>query len=405
MPAPGRSGRVPSPAARLGRAARAALAAALVAAALARCGAADEVQDEDVAQWVESTVPGAGESPTDPSRPVKPPESKVVGCKSCAAVDVPSYCGEAPKLRDGAAAQRRRLLGKGGGHKAFQSADRTTLAKSRQPDFAPPSASQRKAVEETYSAWRAGKTCSFWTKTCAERYFAGDTMNLTRGPAEIFPKRKVPDGMSESDIAALLPDIGPGDLGACALVAVGDNMLRKGRGPEIDAHDTVIRYNGPVKAYARDIGTKSDILYWKQRRNEAQYGVEGQKANTYYMWKEPSKYEMFGDKKEFKAMTFRGKQLLWPTQLSGNFVGNVYNAYKEEHPQKGRRNSPSGGFKLAAAFLASGFCTRLDLYGYSAYGGGRYFKDHAVDTVHLVGLEHWSYRTAMEAGHGVCVYD
>jgi hypothetical protein len=52
------------------------------------------------------------------------------------------------------------------------------------------------------------------------------------------------------------PEVGRGELGACAVVAVADNLLGKKRGPEIDAHDTVIRYNGPMKAYTRDVGSK-----------------------------------------------------------------------------------------------------------------------------------------------------
>jgi hypothetical protein len=68
-----------------------------------------------------------------------------------------------------------------------------------------------------------------------------------------------------------------------------------------------------MKAYARDVGTKGDIFYWKQRRDEKQYGVEGQRANKFYMWKDPSKYYMFADPKEWPSMTFHGKQMLWET--------------------------------------------------------------------------------------------
>ena len=39
------------------------------------------------------------------------------------------------------------------------------------------------------------------------------------------------------------------------------------------------------------------MFYWKQRRDEKQYGVEGQKATKYYMWKDFAKFQMFGDKK------------------------------------------------------------------------------------------------------------
>ena len=48
-------------------------------------------------------------------------------------------------------------------------------------------------------------------------------------------------------------------------MAVGDNLLGAGRGAEIDAHDTVVRYNAPIKKYRRDVGAKSDVVYWKVR--------------------------------------------------------------------------------------------------------------------------------------------
>jgi len=43
------------------------------------------------------------------------------------------------------------------------------------------------------------------------------------------------------------PDLQPSAFGTCAVVAVGDTMLTSKRGAEIDAHDTVIRYNSPLK--------------------------------------------------------------------------------------------------------------------------------------------------------------
>lgn len=38
-----------------------------------------------------------------------------------------------------------------------------------------------------------------------------------------------------------LPSIKPGSWGECAVVGFGDNLLRKPRGTEIDAHETVVR--------------------------------------------------------------------------------------------------------------------------------------------------------------------
>jgi hypothetical protein len=233
-----------------------------------------------------------------------------------------------------------------------------------------------------------------------KRHLEGDDMGFKRGPEQYFKDKKMP-GL---DGSLVFPDLKRGELGTCALVAVADNMLGKGRGPEIDNHDTVFRYNGPLKAYKKDIGVKGDVYYWKQRRDEKQYGVEGQKANKYYMWKDAAKYWMFGDKKEFSKLTFRGKQLLWETQMASEMVGNVYAKYHDELNIK-TKHASTGGFKLAMSVLASGLCTRLDLYGFSSKGGGRYFKNAVVNTVHLIGLEHYALRVAMEENYGVCVYD
>eukprot|EP00976_Prorocentrum_cordatum_P110182 1195152-Prorocentrum_minimum.AAC.4 len=46
-----------------------------------------------------------------------------------------------------------------------------------------------------------------------------------------------------------------------------------------------------------------------------------------------------------------------------------------QDPKDKSRHSPSGGFGLAWAVISSGLCERVDLYGFSAEGGGRYFKN------------------------------
>ena len=52
------------------------------------------------------------------------------------------------------------------------------------------------------------------------------------------------------------------------------------------AQGALIVVTPPLEAYASDVGTKGDVFYWKQRRDEKQYGVEGQTANKFYMWKD-----------------------------------------------------------------------------------------------------------------------
>ena len=389
----------------------------------------DSRDDPDVgepgADLVEGITPappgvlGMGEVPADKSKPIRPPETEVRNCKKCPAVKVPEYCGYAPKLQPGSlgaktgAGRRRHLLegnGNGGPRRGllasknkvlFQSADRK-LSTTRQPDFKPPSDNFRQEMVKIFKAWRDEDQCTMWTKQCMHEWEKNSSRvwGIRKGPANLFPGRKLPENAAE-----VFPDLEKGALGACALVAVADGMLGKKRGPEIDAHDTIFRYNGPIKDYARDVGTRGDVFYWKQRRDEKQYGVEGQKATRFYMWKDFAKYQMFGDKKEFGQQTFRGKKNLWETHLSAEAVSKAYQLYAAEDPKDKVKHSSSGGFKLALSVLASGLCTRLDLYGYSSYGGGRYFKNAVVNVVHKIGLEHYVLRTAMEEKFGVCMYD
>uniref|UniRef100_A0A061RAB2 Alpha--sialyltransferase st3gal i-r2 n=1 Tax=Tetraselmis sp. GSL018 TaxID=582737 RepID=A0A061RAB2_9CHLO len=70
----------------------------------------------------------------------------------------------------------------------------------------------------------------------------------------------------------------------------------------------------------------------------------------------------------------------------------------------GSRNHPSGGFARPFALLASGLCTRVDLYGFSARPSGKYFNKNAkVLRTHLIKFEHWVYRYLMSVGK-LCVY-
>ena len=80
-----------------------------------------------------------------------------------------------------------------------------------------------------------------------------EVWGIRKGPHHLFPGKKLPENAAD-----VFPDLKRGDLGSCALVAVADSMLGKKRGPEIDAHDTVFRYNGPIKV-------RFDILHVSYR--------------------------------------------------------------------------------------------------------------------------------------------
>ena len=255
-----------------------------------------------------------------------------------------------------------------------------------------------------------GNACGLWTYECVKNYWPGDKihMNVTREITHprhpflrLFVGNKVPP---EEKWRNFFPDVKAKGFGTCAVVAVGSNLLKSERGEEIDAHDTVIRYNSPLKKYEKSIGRKSDIMYWKIRGDEKEYGQEGQKASKFYMFKDETKLRMVASKKELNENTFKGKPILWSSPRRSSVFEAAYFLYKKEN-KKVSRGSASGGFKLAGDILASGLCTRVDLYGYSSEGAGKYFNlGKTMSSVHLMGLENFIYRIAQDQ-EMMCVYD
>ena len=61
----------------------------------------------------------------------------------------------------------------------------------------------------------------------------------------------------------LPPALEKDSLGSCALIGTGDQLLQAKFGDEIDAHDTVIRYNTPIKGYEKNVGTKTTLMFVK----------------------------------------------------------------------------------------------------------------------------------------------
>eukprot|EP00898_Chlorokybus_atmophyticus_P003044 jgi/Chlat1/3740/Chrsp259S08833 len=325
---------------------------------------------------------------------VRPPVRVVPNCPLCPEPIVPEMCRRAPgPLRfhsvstqpsfavtdDSNSNIGRRLLSK----------KKKKSSSKHQPRFSPPSLKMREQFGRMIASWVAGNEteCGFWTRDCV------------RSPADYFPNKGMPENYLE-----LFPDLQPGAFGTCAIVAVGDNMLHQQRGPEIDSHDTVFRYNSPMARYSDDIGIKSDIVYWKVRNDEVQYGQENQRATKFYMFKSMSKYFENVESSEVQQQKYLGLPLLWPTRLADKLIYPTYVKYMKE-AKLDTIQAPPGGFKWFVQVLASGMCSRIDLYGYTAKGSGKYFeRDSVMSTVHLAGLDHWVYRLAMELG-AVCIYD
>jgi hypothetical protein len=102
--------------------------------------------------------------------------------------------------------------------------------------------------------------CGMWTLDCVRDFVengnsSGIPMLGARGRDPLAAKFK--DGLipPPPKWGGLFPALGGGALGSCAVVAVGDNLLdRPFRGREIDAHDTVWRYNSPVNKFRPQVG-------------------------------------------------------------------------------------------------------------------------------------------------------
>ena len=70
----------------------------------------------------------------------------------------------------------------------------------------------------------------------------------------------------------------------------------------------------------------------------------------------------------------------------------------------GPKNHPSGGFSRPLSLLASGLCTRVDIYGFSSRPSGKYFeKSFQVLPTHKMDFEHWVHRYLQKKGR-LCVY-
>jgi len=360
---------------------------------------------------------------------VEPPKSTQTNCKpACPRLSVPDACSVVGSEEDVASwkqrheHRRRRLLAatssrrrSSGGRKSSGGSSKPLKSRGQSQPFAPPSNEFVEVLRTNLRHWRDAeelrdKRGGLWTYDCVKNYWPEDKihMNITREITHprhpflrLFVGNKVPP---EEKWKEYFADIKPFGLGTCAVVAVGSNLLKSNRGKEIDAHDTVIRYNSPMKKYEKSVGKKSDVIYWKIRGDEKEYGQEGQKAARYYMFKDETKLRMVASKKELGDNTFKGKPILWPSPRRNTVFEAAYFLYKKEN-KKISRGSASGGYKLAGDILASGLCSRVDLYGYSSEGAGKYFNlGKTMSSVHLMGLENFVYRVAQEE-EMVCVYD
>ena len=221
--------------------------------------------------------------------------------------------------------------------------------------------------------------------------------------------------LSRAEKIAKLPSRKDLHFGTCAVVGNADNMLEGKYGKEIDSHDFVARFNTVIGPFSEAVGTKTDGMFAKPNYRSTQYRTDTT----------PSKYNMFP-----KYVPFE----LDPTHLPGGKPPLIYGVYElgvwradlekfffaflEAKNLTGDLSSfgvpkihhTSGGITRLRAMiqmLRSGMCSRLDIYGFSADGGGKYFEPRKkVSTAHVINGENYYYRLMMATGvHGkLCVY-
>jgi len=159
----------------------------------------------------------------------------------------------------------------------------------------------------------------------------------------------------------------------CALVGNSGTVLRSGWGPEIDAHDAVMRINiAPFQGFQQDVGRKT--TYDFSNRENARKLLQRRSVR----WRDPksdllffeinspvNRAKIFGPlaKKYGKANPIR---FVHPTFVSRSM--KLWHALKQSlERQNGKEyhDKPMSGF-YAVLFMAQ-ICRRLDMYGFEAY--------------------------------------
>ena len=232
------------------------------------------------------------------------------------------------------------------------------------------------------------RECWFMDKTCVDA--------VSPGNGKQWIRKYMSAETTVTDILEDLPDFGKGQLGTCALIGSADNMLKKGWGTQIDAHDFVVRFNSKMKGFEKDIGYKTDGLWQK----DSYVGAIGgnQKPSKYYMIPKIIP-KNFVRKDGARIVGYSTALPSWRKAIT-----EIYKIYKKD--KKITKGTPTGGLARMISLMESGACTRVDIYGFSG-GGGKYFKKSAiVKDEHIISVEHYIRRLMMATGlrGKVCVY-
>jgi len=231
-------------------------------------------------------------------------------------------------------------------------------------------------------------SCVFITKPCAET-----TANQQGRWVMNKLKSWVKTEEELAAVAALFPNVGERGLGSCAIVGNSDNMMSAERGAEIDAHDTIFRHNTPLKGYEKRVGSRRSVVYMKSKYQDR----AGQMGDV-----ELALAELKDISAMPQNMRSNGKMVFLRSGAANHFARLRRKLYMTLGYTGSKH--PSGGWARPINLLASKLCTRIDLYGFSANMGGKYFKpSERVRPAHVMSFEHWTYRYMMSKGK-LCVY-
>ena len=189
-----------------------------------------------------------------------------------------------------------------------------------------------------------------------------------------------------------------GFLGSCAFVANGDQVLQHEWGGEIDAHDTVIRYNTPIRGFERHVGTKATLVFHKAKYTSKSRG-KGVTPKCF-----ARKCELKGFRQIGKGASGVGDLVMSVADLRV-LREQLYNMWMKARRIKSGR--PAAGLGRAMWLVKSGYCTSVDLYGFSTAphaGSGKYFQRSArVTGGHIIDWDGWILKAMMDLGF-LCIY-
>jgi hypothetical protein len=203
-----------------------------------------------------------------------------------------------------------------------------------------------------------------------------------------------------------LPRFEIGSWGTCALVGLGDNLLRNSYGKYIDAHDVVIRLGHvPVHSFERHVGSRTDLIVDRTgslSRNNHRKDVKDVQAYLCVTRKNRSIFPKTRFDLIPGAAKIECEDAHSVSDLAFTLLGLLY---RRMAPLK----KPTTGTVYALRLAFSQLCSRLDVYGVSHDGGGTYYERRAITKPkHGSELDSWMLHHIMQnyqSKLNFCIYN